>query len=432
MDASLFGKRGNNDVHAPLAMRMRPRTLDEFVGQQKAIGPGTYLRSAIEADRLQSAIFYGPPGTGKTTLAWIISARSGAAFEALNAVMDGLPELRKIVDRARKRREMDGQRTLLFVDEIHRFNKTQQDGLLPHVEEGLFIFIGATVHNPYFALTPALRSRSRIIRLFALETEHIELIVDRAMTDDKRGLGGCGLELSEEAYRLIVRSADGDARRALNALEACAMLLPEGGEITPEVAAEALVGRDSLYDRDEEGHYETISAYIKSMRGSDPDAALYWLARMTEGGEDPRFIARRMMIFAGEDVGLADPRALLLADAAMRSAEVIGYPEVTLILSFVTTYLATAPKSNSTTIAIGKAAKEVRDGPRRPVPLHLKNLDLPGEEEHDGYKYPHAYPEAYVEQEYMPDPVVFFDPNDRGYEKRIKEYIEWLKKIKNK
>ncbi|MCP4230978.1 MAG: replication-associated recombination protein A [bacterium] len=405
---------------------MRPRTLDEFVGQEKAVGPGTYLRSAIEADKLQSAIFYGPPGTGKTTLARIISARSGAAFEALNAVMDGLPELRKIVERARKHRQMDGRRTLLFVDEIHRFNKTQQDGLLPHVEEGLFIFIGATIHNPYFALTPALRSRSRIIRLFTLEKEHIELIVGRTMADEERGLGGSGLELGDAARRLIVRAADGDARRALNALEACAMLLPDGGEITPEIAAEALGGRDSLYDRDEEGHYETISAYIKSMRGSDAEAALYWLARMTEGGEDPRFIARRMMIFAAEDVGLAAPRALLLADAAMRSAETIGYPEVTLILSFVTVFLATAPKSNSTTIAIGKAAKEVRDGPRRPVPLHLKNLDLPGEEEHDGYEYPHSYPGAWVEQEYLPDPVTFFEPNERGYEKRVKEYLEWI------
>jgi putative ATPase len=208
------------------------------------------------------------------------------------------------------------------------------------------------------------------------------------------------------------------------------MLLPDGGEITPEIAVEALGGRDSLYDRDEEGHYETISAYIKSMRGSDPDAALYWLARMTEGGEDPRFIARRMMIFAAEDVGLADPRALLLADAAMRSAETIGYPEVTLILSFVTTYLATAPKSNSTTVAIGKAAEEVRDGPRRPVPLHLKSMNLPGEEEHDGYKYPHNYPKAYAEQEYMPDPVTFFEPNNRGYEKRVKEYLEWVMKTR--
>ena len=427
MGDNLFGSEKQQEEHAPLAVRMRPRTLDEFVGQEKAIGPGTYLRSAIEADKLQSAIFYGPPGTGKTTLARIISDRSGAAFEALNAVMDGLPELRKIVDRARTRRQIEGQRTLLFVDEIHRFNKTQQDGLLPHVEEGLFIFIGATIHNPFFALTPALRSRSRVIRLFALEAGHIEIIVDRAMGDKERGLAGNGLELSKEARRLIVRAADGDARRALNALEACAMLLPGGGEITPEVAAEALGGRDSLYDRDEEGHYETISAYIKSMRGSDPNAALYWLARMTEGGEDPRFIARRMMIFAGEDVGLADPRALLLADAAMRSAETIGYPEVTLILSFVTTYLATAPKSNSTTVAIGKAAKEVREGERRPVPLHLKSMDLPGEEEHDGYKYPHSYPKAYVEQEYMPDPVTFFEPNSRGYEKRVKENLEWMK-----
>ena len=413
-------------ARAPLAVRMRPRTLDEFVGQEDVLGPGTFLRRAIERDRLQSLVLYGPPGTGKTTLAHVISNMTGAAFEALNAVTDGLAELRAVVERAKSRRTLEGRRTLLFVDELHRFNKTQQDGLLPHVEAGLFVMVGATVHNPFFALTPPLRSRSRVVRFNALTDEHLDVVADRALADEERGLGTLKLRLADDARRHILRAADGDARRVLNALEASALLVGEGGEITLDVATEATGGRDSQYDRDESGHFETISAFIKSMRGSDPDAALYWLARMLAGGEDPRFVARRMVIFASEDVGLADPKAALLAQAAFRAAETIGDAEIPLILGHVTIYLATAPKSNTATRAIGKAAREVEEGPRREVPLPLRNVPRAGDPDHEDYKYPHNFPGGWVEQEYMPEPVRFYEPGEHGDEARIKKYLAWI------
>jgi putative ATPase len=420
------------DGRAPLAVRLRPRTLEEFVGQEEVLGPGTFLRRAIEEDRLQSLVLYGPPGTGKTTLAHLISNVTGAAFEALNAVTDGLPELRAVVERARQRRALEGRRTLLFVDELHRFNKTQQDGLLPHVEAGLFVMVGATVHNPYFALTPPLRSRSRIVRFDALTEEDLNVVADRALADEERGLGKLNLHLAAEARTFLLLAAEGDARRVLNALEAAALLVGEGGEITAAVIREAAGGRDALYDRDETGHYEAISAYIKSMRGSDPDAALYWLARMLAGGEDPRFIARRMVIFASEDVGLADAKAALLAQAAFRAAETIGDAEIPLILGHVTIYLATAPKSNTATRAIGKAMKEVEEGPRREVPLPLRNVPRAGDPDHEDYKYPHSFPGGWVEQEYMPEPVRFYEPGERGDETRIKKYLAWIAEMKSK
>lgn len=416
----------NEKVPPPLAVRMRPRTLDEVVGQRHILGPGKFLRRAIEEDRLQSLILYGPPGTGKTTLAHVISRVTGAAFEALNAVTDGLPELRAVVERARQRQALEGRRTVLFVDEIHRFNKTQQDGLLPHVEAGLVLLVGATVHNPFFALTPALRSRSRVVRLLALTEDELATVMDRALADEERGLGKLRLAVAAEARRFIIRAAEGDARRVLAALEAAALLVGEGGKVTLEVAREAVGERAYDYDRAEEGHYETISAFIKSMRGSDPDAALYWLARMLVGGEDPRFIARRMVIFASEDVGLADPKAALLAEAAFRAAETIGYPEIPIILGHVTIYLATAPKSNRAYRAIMAAMKEVEEGPRREVPLHLRNLPRPGDADHPGYKYPHDAAEGWVAQEYMPNPVRFYEPGDRGDEARIKKFLEWI------
>ena len=428
MAEGLFEKE--DFARAPLAVRMRPRTLDEFVGQEDVLGPRTFLRRAIEEDRLQSLVLYGPPGTGKTTLAHIISSVTGAAFEALNAVTDGLPELRAVVERARQRRALEGRRTLLFIDELHRFNKTQQDGLLPHVEAGLFVMVGATVHNPFFALTPPLRSRSRIVRLDALADEHLNIVADRALADDERGLGKLNLKMTDDARRHILRAAEGDARRVLNALEASALLVGEGGEITPDVAREATGGRDYLYDRDETGHYETISAFIKSMRGSDPDAALYWLARMLAAGEDPRFIARRMVIFASEDVGLADAKAAMLAAAAFRAAETVGDAEIPLILGHVAIYLATAPKSNTATVAIGKAMKEVEEGPRREVPLALRNVPRAGDPDHEDYKYPHGFPGGWVEQEYMPEPVRFYEPGERGDEARIKKYLAWIKELK--
>jgi len=420
----LFEK--DDGARAPLAVRMRPRTLDEFVGQEDVLGPGTFLRRAIERDRLQSLVLYGPPGTGKTTLAHVISLMTGAAFEALNAVTDGLAELRAVVERAKSRRTLEGRRTLLFVDELHRFNKTQQDGLLPHVEAGLFVMVGATVHNPFFALTPPLRSRSRVVRFNALTEEHLNVVADRALADEERGLGKLELTLADDARRHVLRAAEGDARRVLNALEASALLVGEGGEITLDVATEATGGRDYQYDRDETGHFETISAFIKSMRGSDPDAALYWLARMLAGGEDPRFVARRMVIFASEDVGLADAKAALLAQAAFRAAETIGDAEIPLVLGHVAIYLATAPKSNTATTAIERALKEVEEGPRREVPLPLRNVPRAGDPDHEDYKYPHSFPGGWVEQEYMPQPVRFYEPGEHGDEARIKKYLAWI------
>jgi putative ATPase len=425
---ALFDKE--DDSRAPLAVRMRPRTLDEFVGQQGVIGPGTFLRRAIEEDRLQSLVLYGPPGTGKTTLAHIIAGVTGAAFEALNAVTDGLADLRAVVERAKQRRAIDGRRTLLFIDELHRFNKTQQDGLLPHVEAGLFVMVGATVHNPYFALTPPLRSRSRVVRFGPLKDEDLGVVADRALADRERGLGEFNLKLAEDARRYIFRAAEGDGRRVLNALEASALLVGEGGEITLAVATEATGGRDFLYDRGDTAHFESISAFIKSMRGSDPDAALYWLARMLAGGEDPRFIARRMVIFASEDVGLADVKAALLAQAAFRAAETIGDAEMPLILAHAAIYLATAPKSNTATMAIGKAMREVEEGPSREVPLPLRNVPRAGDADHEGYKYPHNFPGGWVDQEYMPEPVQFYQPGERGDEARIKKYLAWIKDMK--
>ncbi len=430
MAEGLFEK--DDFARAPLAVRLRPRTLNEFVGQEDVLGPGTFLRRAIEEDRLQSLVLYGPPGTGKTTLAHIISNVTGAAFEALNAVTDGLAELRAVVERARQRRALESRRTLLFIDELHRFNKTQQDGLLPHVEAGLFVMVGATVHNPFFALTPPLRSRSRIVRLDALTDEHLNVVADRALADEERGLGKLNLKLAEDARRHVIRAAEGDARRVLNALEASALLVGEGGEITLDVAREATGGRDYLYDRDGTGHYETISAFIKSMRGSDPDAALYWLARMLSAGEDPRFIARRIVIFASEDVGLADPKAAMLAAAAFRAAETVGDAEIPLILGHVAIYLAAAPKSNTATMAIGKAMKEVEEGPRREVPLPLRNVPRAGDPDHEDYKYPHGFPGGWVEQEYMPEPVQFYEPAERGDEARIKKYLAWIADMKKR
>jgi len=428
MDEGLF----TDKIAPPLAVRMRPRTLDEVVGQEEVLGAGKFLRRAVEQDRLQSLVLYGPPGTGKTTLAHVIAGATGAEFEAMNAVTDGLADLRAAVARARARRTLEGRRTLLFIDEIHRFNKTQQDGLLPHVEAGLFILVGATVHNPFFALTPALRSRSRIIRLKALDHDELALLAARALADEERGLGKMRLVLADDARELILRAAEGDARRVLNALEACALLVGEGGEITLAAAREATGERGYLYDRAEEGHYETISAFIKSMRGSAPDAALYWLARMLTGGEDPRFIARRMVIFASEDVGLADPHAALLAAAAFRAAETIGDAEIPIILGHVAVYLATAPKSNRAYMGISAATKEVEEGKAREVPLHLRNLPRPGDADHEDYKYPHSFPGGWVDQEYMPEPMTFYEPGDRGDELRIKKYLAWIEEMKKK
>ncbi len=414
---------------APLAVRMRPRTLDEFAGQQAVVGEGTFLRNAIEADMLRTAIFWGPPGTGKTTLARIVANLTRAHFQQLSAVTSGVADVRKVIAEAAERKSMYTTRTILFIDEIHRFNKAQQDALLPAVEDGIIVLIGATTENPYFEVNPALVSRSKIFRLESLSKEDLARVLRSALTDSERGLGDLHLEVDDDAFEHMIDLSGGDARVALNTLEAAAFLAREGkcGRITLEVAEEAAQRKALLYDKWGDNHYDTISAFIKSMRGSDPQAALYWLARMLYAGEDARFIARRMVIFASEDVGLADSRALLVADAAARAVEFVGLPEAQLNLAHATTYLALAPKSNSTTVALGLAMREVKQGEVATVPLHLRGSNYSGAEElgHGaGYLYPHNYPGHYVEQAYLPENLrgkVFYESSENGQEAAMTE-----------
>jgi putative ATPase len=410
---------------APLALRMRPRILEEFVGQEGVVGEGTYLRRAIEEDQLQTAIFWGPPGSGKTTLAGIIANLSQAHFQQISAVTSGVAEVRRIIQEAEDRLSMHGSRTILFIDEIHRFNKAQQDALLPAVEQGTIVLIGATTENPYFEVNSALVSRSKIFRLNPLTEEEVSAVVERALADGERGLAGLDLALEPEALEHIVGMAGGDARVALNTLEAAALLAgEESGErrVTLKTAEEAAQRKALLYDKWGDSHYDTISAFIKSMRGSDPHAAIYWLARMLHAGEDPRFIARRMVIFASEDVGLADSHALVVADAAAQAVEFVGLPECQLNLAHAVLYLALAPKSNSATRAIGAAGKEVEQGMTPPVPAHLRDSHYRGAEAlgHGvGYLYPHSYPGNYVVQRYLPEELAdrgFYSPGGEGEE----------------
>ncbi|RJP33693.1 MAG: replication-associated recombination protein A [Actinobacteria bacterium] len=410
---------------APLALRMRPRTLEEFVGQEEVVGEGTYLRRAIEEDQLQTAIFWGPPGSGKTTLAGIIANLSQAHFQQISAVTSGVAEVRRLIQDADDRLAMHGTRTILFIDEIHRFNKAQQDALLPAVEQGTIVLIGATTENPYFEVNSALVSRSKIFRLNPLSGEEVRAVVEKALTDDQRGLAVLDLVIEPEALEHIVGMAGGDARVALNTLEAAALLAGEGsGErrVTLKTAEEAAQRKALLYDKWGDSHYDTISAFIKSMRGSDPHAAVYWLARMLYAGEDPRFIARRMVIFASEDIGLADSRALMVADAAAQAVEFVGLPECQLNLAHAALYLALAPKSNSATRAMGAAAKEVERGMTPPVPAHLRDSHYRGAEalgHGTGYLYPHDYPGNYVVQRYLPEGMEkrgFYSPGGDGEE----------------
>lgn len=429
----------NREAQAPLAVRMRPRTLDEFVGQEKIVGPGTLLRRAIENDSLSSIILWGPPGSGKTTLARIIARITKAHFEALNAVLDGVNDIRRVVSAAREREKYYRQRTVIFVDEIHRWAKNIQDALLPCVEEGLLILIGATVENPMFTVNAALRSRSRIFRLEALSKENILIILQRALRDPERGLGKFNVEVEPAALEHLARVANGDARVALNALEFAVLTTPQDGEgrrfITLEVAEEAIQQRALLYDRDGDQHYDCVSAWIKSMRGSDPDAALYWLARMLYAGEDPAFLARRLLIHAAEDVGLADPQALVIASAAAQAVERVGLPEGRIILAEATIYIALAPKSNSVIKAIDAALTAVEKETAAPVPLHLRDANYPGAAAFGhgkGYKYPHDYPNGWVEQQYLPDNLrgrVFYHPTDYGREGQLK--TSWLLRRRN-
>ena len=417
---------------APLAARMRPRSMDEIVGQEEIIGPGKLLRRAIEADRLfSSIIFFGPPGTGKTTIAQVIAGHTQAHFESISAVLAGVADLRQIITDARERRSLYHQRTLLFIDEVHRWNKAQQDALLPHVENGLVTLIGATTENPYFDVIPALVSRSRLFQLEPLKEAQLNLILDRALSDAERGYGNRPIQLDEDARRHLLRLSNGDARNLLNALElAVESTKPEiDGKIhiTLDVAQESIQKRAVLYDRDGDAHYDTISAFIKSVRGSDPDAALYWLAKMMAAGEDPRFILRRLIILAGEDIGLADPRGIQVATAAAYAYEYIGLPEGIYPIVEATLYLATAPKSNSAG-SYFKALQNIEEHGVGPVPIHLMdaNRDAKGLGHGKGYQYPHEFEGHFIPQQYLPAELTgetFYKPSDQGYEAEINQRL---------
>jgi putative ATPase len=416
---------------APLAIRMRPRTLDEYMGQAHLIGPGRLLRRAIEADRVGSVILYGPPGSGKTALAYVIAAMTESRFVPLSAVTTNVAELKQIASDAGHRLQQSGRRTTLFLDEIHRFNKAQQDVLLPFVEQGVLTLIGATTYNPFFYINAALVSRSKILPLKPLDDEAIRTIVRRALADAERGLGGRPITLLDEALEHLVTVSDGDARKALNALEVAALSTPPGPDgpvVVDRRAIEESVQRKAVvYDRDGDQHYDTASAFIKSMRGSDPDAALYWMAKMIEAGEDPRFIARRVVIAAAEDVGNADPHALGVATAAFQAVDFVGMPEAQIPLAQAVIYVATAPKSNSAVVAIDKALETVREEKTREVPLPLRDANYAGAKRlghGEGYKYAHSFEGHIVEQEYVPDGVQFYVPSDQGYERRIAERLE--------
>ena len=421
---------------APLAARMRPRNFDEFVGQEHIVGPGRVLRLSIEADRIPSMILWGPPGSGKTTLAHLIANVTQAYFDPVSAVTAGVADLRKIIEAARERRGMYGRLTLLFVDEIHRFNKAQQDVILPHVEEGVVTFIGATTENPSFEVVAPLLSRCRVFTLKALTDEDVAGIVQRALVDDAGGLGPLRVQVAEDAMRHLIAITNGDARSALNALElAASATLPDPSgarRVTLETMEDALQQGSVLYDKAGDHHYDTISAFIKSVRGSDPDAAIYWLSRMIEAGEAPMFIARRLVILAAEDIGMADPQGLPVAVAAQQAVHFIGMPEGAIPLAEATVYLATAPKSNSAYAALNLAREDARRTRNDPVPLHLRNAVTPLMREQgygNGYKYAHDYPGHFAAMENLPASLRdrrYYQPSDQGYEKTVAiRLMEW-------
>lgn len=416
---------------------MRPRNLDEFVGQQHVLSPGQLLRRAIEADRIQSLIFYGPPGTGKTSLAQIIAQRTSSKFERLSGVESNVADMRRVLASAANRLENKGQSTILFVDEIHRFNKSQQDVLLPDVESGVVRLIGATTHNPFFFVNSPLVSRSQIFELQPLTENDLFDLLKRAVGDSERGLGHLRIRAHDEALRHLSKVADGDARKALNSLE-IAVLTTEPGpdgfiEITLPVAEQCIQKKAIVYDGDGDAHYDTISAFIKSMRGSQPDAALYWLAKMIHAGEDPRFITRRIVICAAEDVGLADPMALVLANAAHQAAEFIGWPEARIPIAEATIYIATANKSNSACVAIDAALDDVRSGRTLPVPQHLRDTHYAGAKRlghGEGYQYAHDFPDHFAPQDHLGAPRQYYTPTDQGTEKKIRERLDkWRAQI---
>ena len=430
------------DAAKPLAARMRPRTLDEFTGQQHFLGEGKLLRRMLVADRISSVIFYGPPGTGKTSLAEIIASHTKSVFASLNAASAGVKELREVLDAARTRLKTGGQRTLLFVDELHHFNKTQQDVLLPDVESGAVRLIGATTSNPFFALVSPLVSRSQVFEFRSLSREDVLGLLRRALSDQERGLGQHAVSVTDEALSFLAEVCDGDARRALNALEIAALsVVGQASSLSPqattndrleayptvdlEIAQESIQKKAVQYGDDE--HYDAASAFIKSIRGSDPDAAIYWLARMLEAGEEPRFIARRIVIAASEDIGNADPQALVVAMAAAHATEFVGLPECRIMLAQAVTYLATAPKSNASYLAVDAALDDVRTKRVLPVPTHLRDGHYPGAKRlghGEGYQYAHDAPEGWVDQDYLGVERTYYQPVDRGFEAELKRRVE--------
>jgi putative ATPase len=415
----------------PLPARMRPATLTEFVGQEHFLGEGKLLRRLLAADRLGSVIFYGPPGTGKTTLARLLAQESRSHFQQLSAVAAGVKELREILAAAHDRLSADGCRTLLFIDEIHRFNKAQQDVLLPAVEDGVVILVGATTENPFFTINSALVSRSRIFQFHPLSVEDIKTLLRRAISDKDRGLGNYAINLHDDAMDFLAEVSDGDARQALSALEIGVLSSPPGPiEFTRQLAEESVQRKAVMYDRQGDVHYDAISALIKSIRGSDPDAALYWLARMLEGGEDVRFLARRLVILASEDVGNADPSALPMAVATAHACELVGLPECQLNLAQAVTYLACAPKSNASTIGIFEAQKDIREGRTLPVPVHLKDTHYAGAQRlghGKDYQYAHDLPGAVAAQDYLGVEREYYRPTDRGFEKELLARLETIR-----
>jgi putative ATPase len=430
-----------SEVHRsqPLAARMRPRNLDEYVGQTHILGQGQLLRRAIEADRIQSLIFYGPPGTGKTSLAQIIARQTKSKFERLSGVESNVADMRRVLSAAANRLENTGQATILFIDEIHRFNKSQQDVLLPDVESGVIKLIGATTHNPFFFVNSPLVSRSQIFELQPLTESDLHSLLELALADAGRGLGDLKIKADENALRHLATISDGDARKALNSLEIAALTTPPEPDgvihLTLAVAEQSIQKKAVVYDGDGDAHYDTISAFIKSMRGSDADAALYWLAKMIHAGEDPRFIARRIVICAAEDVGLADPMALVLANAALSAAEFVGWPEARIPLAEATIYIATANKSNSAYLAIDAALADVRSGRTIAVPGHLRDANYSGATRlgHGaGYQYAHEAKDHFVAQDYIGTDKVYYQPTEQGVEKKIKERVEkWRAQFAN-
>lgn len=435
-------QRAENDASpyespTPLAERMRPRTLDEFAGQTHILGPRQLLRRAIEADRIQSLIFYGPPGTGKTTLAQIIARQTKNKFERLSGVESNVADMRRALASAANRRHNTNQPTILFVDEIHRFNKSQQDVLLPDVESGVIRLIGATTHNPFFFVNSPLVSRSQIFELEALTEEAILQLLQRALDDEERGLGYMKIRAEDDALNHLARLSDGDARKALNSLEIAAMTTEPGADgfilIDLEVAEQSIQRKAIVYDGDGDAHYDTISAFIKSMRGSDPDAALYWLAKMIEAGEDPRFITRRVVIAAAEDVGLADPMALVLANAAHQAAEFIGWPEARIPIAEAAIYIATANKSNSAMTAIDAALSDVRSGRTLPVPVALQDRHYAGAKRlgrGEDYQYAHDHPGNFTPQDHLGAERRYYEPGEIGVEKKIKDRLEHWRSLR--